>query len=468
MNREQKTKRQQKKTENRARKRLFSVLCLLLFIILPSSTLAFNPHYVVADDDIFDVNAMSLRDIQRFLDFRQGTLKYYLAVDTDGLMRTASEIIWRAAQNYRINPKYILTTLQKEQSLIDDPHPSQDQYDWAMGFGICDSCDKDHPGLQQYRGFAAQVDRAAWRNRYYVDHPEEFTYGPQKMIITDGVPVTPVNQATANLYNYTPHIRGNVSFFSIFERWFVKRYPDGTLLRAKGSPGVWLIVDGKRRPITSKAALTSRFNPKYVIDVASSDLTIYPQGQPLKFSNYSLLRAPWGTIYLIVDNERRGIVSREVFRRIGFNPEEIIPVAKEDIAAYTEGKPITLASAYPTGTLLKEKTTGAIVWVENGIRRPVVTQDILRINFPKRPLITVDQSTIMQFSEESPVTLPTGTLVKISSDATIFVITDGVRRPITTMEAFRALGYKKENIITIDEKTIELHALGDPIEFYPT
>ncbi len=440
---------------------------LTLLLLLPSPSLAFNPHYIVADEDLFDAAAMSLRDIQRFLDVRGGTLKYYLASDIDGALRTAAEIIWRAAGKYQINPKYILTTLQKEQSLIDDPRPSQGQYDWAMGFGICDSCDKDHPGLQQYRGFAAQVDRAAWRNRYYVERPEEFTYRPQKMMITDGVPVTPVNQATANLYNYTPHIRGNVSFFSIFERWFVKRYPDGTLLRAKKTPGVWLIADGKRRPITSKAALTSRFNPKYVIEVAPSDLLLYPQGQPLKFSNYSLLRAPWGTIYLIVDNERRGIASREVFRRIGFNPEEIIPVAKEDIEPYTEGKPITLASAYPTGALLQDTATKAIAWVENGIRHPVVTQDILRINFPKRPFVTVDQAALMQFPEESPITLPTGTLVKTASEPTIFVITDGVRRPLASMETFQALGYKKENIITVEEKTIELHALGDPIEFYP-
>lgn len=445
----------------------FFFIALALLLLLPSPTLAFNPHYIVSDDALFDTNAMTLRDVQRFLDTRAGTLKYYLAVDTDGGMRTAAEIIWRAAQNYRINPKYILTTLQKEQSLIDDPRPSQDQYDWAMGFGICDSCDKNHSGLQQYRGFAAQVDRAAWRNRYYVERPEEFTYAPQKMIITDGVPVTPVNQATSNLYNYTPHIRGNVSFFSIFERWFVKRYPDGTLLRAKGTPGVWLIEDGKRRPIVSKAVLASRFNPKYVIEVAPSDLTLYPQGQPLKFSNYSLLRAPWGTIYLIVDNERRGIVSREIFRRIGFNPEEVIPVAKDDVAAYTEGKPITLASAYPTGALLKDKATEAIAWVENGVRHPVITHDILRINFPKRPLVTVDQTALMQFPEESPVTLPTGTLVKTATEPTIFVITDGARRPIATMETFQAFGYKKENIFTVDEKTIELHALGEPIEFYP-
>ncbi len=447
-------------------RRIFSFV-LTILLLLPSPLLAFNPHYVVADDDLFDASAMTLRDIQRFLDTRTGTLKYYSAVDVDGLRRTASEIIWRAAQQYRINPKYILTTLQKEQSLIDDPRPTQNQYDWAMGFGICDSCDKDHPGLQQYRGFAAQVDRAAWRNRYYAEHPEEFTYRPQTMIVTDGVPVIPVNQATANLYNYTPHLRGNLSFFSIFERWFVKRYPDGTLLKAKNSPGVWLIDDGKRRPITSRAVLASRFNPKYVIEVAPSDLTLYPQGQPLKFSNYSLLRAPWGTIYLIVDNERRGIASREVFRRIGFNPEEIIPVAKEDIEPYTEGKPITLASAYPTGALLKDKITDAVAWVENGVRHPVTTKDVLRLSFPRRPLVTVAQDTLMQFPEGSPATLPTGTLVTTVSDPTIFVITDGTRRAIATQETFQALGYKKENVVTVDDATLALHALAEPIEFYP-
>ncbi len=444
----------------------FFLLTLTLLLLLPSSALAFNPHYIVADDDLFDWTAMSLRDIQRFLDTRNGTLKYYLAVDTDGFMRTAAEIIWRAAGKYQINPKYLLTTLHKEQSLIDDPRPSQDQYDWAMGYAICDDCSKNDPGLQKFRGFAIQIDSAAARNRYYVDHPGEFIYAQKKSVLTDGVVVTPVNQATANLYNYTPHIRGNVSFWTLFERWFVKRYPDGTLLQERGTPGVWLIEDGKRRPILSRGVLTSRFDPRYIITVEKKDILVYPLGLPLKFSNYSLLKSPSGTIYLIVDNERRGITSREVFRQIGFHPDEVIPVVKKDLEAYTEGSPITLASAYPTGALLKDRTYTTLYFVENGVRH-FVAEAIARINYPKRKAITVASETLTQFIEGNPILLKNGTLVTTEGDPTIAVITNGMRRPIVSMDSFRALGYKLENLLTVDAPTLALHPLGDPIEFYP-
>lgn len=438
---------------------------LTLVLLLPSSTFAFNPNYIVQDDALFDGSAMTLRDIQRFLDARAGTLKYYLAFDIDGALRTATEIIWRAAQQHRINPKYILTTLQKEQSLIDDPRPTQDQYDWAMGYGICDDCDKNDPGLQKFRGFAAQVNGATARNRYYVENPQEFTYQKEKTSFVDGTPITPLNQATANLYNYTPHIRGNTSFFKLFQRWFIKQYPDGTLLQVKKKPGVWLIENGTRRPFLSKSVLTSRFNPRYVIEVEESDLLLYSEGRPLKFSNYSLLKAPWGTIYLIVDNERRGIASREVFRRIGFNPEEVIPVAKEDLDLYTEGSPITIASAYPTGALLRDKASQSLYYVENGTRR-FATDTIAKARYPGRRGILTTSANLASFSENAPLTMPNGSLIKTADDPAIYVVENGMKRRIGSMETFNALGYKTENILLIDTTTLAIHQEGEPIEFY--
>lgn len=58
-------------------------------------------------------------------------------------------------------------------------------------------------------------------------------------------------------------------------------------------------------------------------------------------------------IYLIVDDERRLVTSDEVFKKIGWNPEEVIDVTDVDLDNYFEGLPITENSIYPQGALLK-------------------------------------------------------------------------------------------------------------------
>ena len=132
-------------------KKILLLLISLGWLINPILTVKaaeFNPSYIISDSELLDYNSMDLGEIQRFLDSKPGTLNDFLTFDKDGLMKNPSEIIYQLAQKYRINPKYILTLLQKEQSLIDDPYPSQDQYDWATGYAICDACDKTDPALQ--------------------------------------------------------------------------------------------------------------------------------------------------------------------------------------------------------------------------------------------------------------------------------------------------------------------------------
>ena len=142
-------------------------------------------------------------------------------------------------------------------------------------------------------------------------------------------------------------------------------FPNGTLVQIRGEAGVWLIQNGVKRPFHTKGALTSRFDFNKIVKVNKSDLDNYTKGSPIKFPQYSLIRSPRGTIYLLVDDVRRGITSGEVFKKIGYNPEEIINASWADVNAYAEGKPITEESSYPTGALLQDKETGGVYWVED-------------------------------------------------------------------------------------------------------
>ncbi len=458
---------------------------LLLLVLLCSLVLApfnralgasFNPNNIISDFELEETDALSADSIQRFLAGKGSYLANYKPT-VNGAAKSAAEIIFSEAQTYQLSPKVILAMLQKEQSLLTDAAPREDQLDWAAGFGVCDSCSKNDPGLAPFRGFYNQVSLFAEKVRVnylrdLVNLGRTFTgWGPGLTKTTlDGYEVTPANKATAVLYTYNPYrggdgrIGANFNFWRIWQRYFNLNYPDGTLLQAKNEPTVWLIQNNTRRGFASKAALYSRFDPKAIIQVEGNELEKYPVGAPLKFANYSLLRSPRGTVYLLVDDTIRGIVSREVFRSIGFNPEEVIPVTDADLKDYQEGEHITLSSAYPAGGLLQNIKTGAVFYVKDGERQGIIDRSILDINFKKRPLIRVRPEDLEKYPDIGALKLKDGILAAAKGANAVYVIAGGERRPIVSGEAFEKLGYSWQNIVIVPEKVLALHPEGKVLD----
>lgn len=183
---------------------------------------------------------------------------------------SAAQIIYNAAQEYNISPKVIIVTLQKEQGLVADDWPWTSEYQAAMGYACPDggSCSS------AYYGFANQVTNAAKQFRRYITNPDDYDYvvGSNKILYhypqcldanndaldcsnvskthgavncgTESVDI--VDQATADLYDYTPYVPdkaalsgmsdtspggedrcgsyGNRNFFWYFNTWFGSSY----------------------------------------------------------------------------------------------------------------------------------------------------------------------------------------------------------------------------------------------------
>jgi uncharacterized protein with LGFP repeats len=154
----------------------------------------------------------------------------------------AADVIWKVAQACGINPQVLLVTLEKEQGLIRATSPTPNKYRIAMGYGCPDTAPCD----EQYYGFFNQVYLAAWQFRRYTSLPRNYGYkaGMNNTIYwhpnlgCGSTQVYIANQATANLYNYTPYqpnaaslaagygtgnscsSYGNRNFFGLFSDWF--------------------------------------------------------------------------------------------------------------------------------------------------------------------------------------------------------------------------------------------------------
>lgn len=460
-------------------------LCILTFCLFFLAVVAkaadFSPGYVISDAEINDYNSMDQGDIQNFLEKRNGTLENYITFDKEGNPKTAVQTFFETSRNWQISPKYLLVLVQKEQSLLDDTSPSQKQYDWATGYGVCDSCSMDDPNIQRFKGFYRQVNSAAAQTRYYMDNIKEFYYQPGKTYNIDGQSVTIKNTATAGLYNYTPHLHGNQLFSSLWNKYFGKTWPDGSLLQAEDSDEIYYIENGVKRLVASKAVFASRFNNNSILTVSQADLDTYDNGAPIKYLNFSVLQSTsTGNMYMIINDVKRRIVSDAVFKKMGFSEDDLTKASEAELQLYKDGPDITEYTLYPTGTLMqdnKAKTADAgIYYVISGEKRPVPTKEIKDANFAGMTIKKVSASELDKYMPSSNVTLPDGWLVKIdpkklkvkskanlAAASAVYVISHGKRSPIISGAVFKAMGYNSKNIKIVSEATLNAHELGAPI-----
>lgn len=231
----------------------------------------FQPGNIISDAVFFNSNTMSEAQIQSFLESKVSRcapgytcLKDYYdtsrTISADamcgayagGTPERASRIIFRVAQACGINPQVILVMLQKEQGLVRATEPSAYNYRAAMGQGCPDTAACD----SRYYGLFNQVFWGAWQMKRYANPPgtsQFFTwYAPAKTwnvrwhpnAACGSAPVYIQNQATANLYYYTPYqpnaaaLRagygegdgcssyGNRNFYQYFADWFGSTWRD--------------------------------------------------------------------------------------------------------------------------------------------------------------------------------------------------------------------------------------------------
>ncbi|MFW5888649.1 MAG: hypothetical protein ACOCVY_02960 [Patescibacteria group bacterium] len=429
----------------------------------------FDPNNIISDQEVLDHDSMSKEDIQRFLEEKGGHLSEYKHKnpDTDEEL-SASEIIYNRATANKISPKFLLVLLQKEQSLIEDKDPSQGQLDWATGYGCPDGGDPN----TRWKGFWKQVNSASLQFYDYIENPhlynfrkgESYTFDNPYSKKEETNVVVPANNATAALYNYTPHVYdGNYNFYKTWNRYFTKTYPDGSLLSAEGEPGVWLIKGGMKKPFQTQTALTSRFDKDKVIQVSKSTLSKYPKGAPVKFPNYSLVRSPDGSIYLLVDNKKRKIANHEAFKSIGFHPQEIMNASWADIRSYTNGEPLTTTSTYPTGALVQNKNTGGIYWVYEGKKHPVLDRIFLETKFANKSIIPAENEKLDKYKTGEPIVFDNGELLTSPKDPGVYLIVNGKKRAFISAEVFTEMGYQWKNIITVPENVLDLYEEGEKI-----
>ena len=111
---------------------------------------------------------------------------------------------------WNVSPQVVLVTFQKEQSLLSKRGPSGARLRgrWAAASSMV---------AGRCPGTTASATRSGTGPR---SHKTPSVGSPGVSLAIDGNKLKPSNASTHGLYKYTPHIRGNMSFWMIFWRYF--------------------------------------------------------------------------------------------------------------------------------------------------------------------------------------------------------------------------------------------------------
>lgn len=153
-------------------------------------------------------------------------------------------------------------------------------------------------------------------------------------------------------------------------------HPDGSLL-LDGTNTLWLIENGRKRGVPNQWAMaTNGFHWYRVERATQQEMNCYATDSVLQpGTSQRLVKNAAGTVYLLTDKGyKRGFTSSAVFEGLGYSWSEVVLVSDSELALYANdpAAPV-LTSPYPDGTLIQKQGASTIYVISNGKKRGITT-----------------------------------------------------------------------------------------------
>lgn len=245
-------------------------------------------------------------------------------------------------------------------------------------------------------------------------------------------------------------------------------YPNGTLLKAPGSPAVWYISGHKKHLIPLATVLASRFNRDDIVKLPSGlQLDSYEQGTDVRFSTNTLVKE-FGrpTTYRVsTTGGLQPIISLDIFLQRFYRTSDVIEVPTGFLDNYPREATITDTTIYD-GELVAVPQKGImtpVYYIENGQAREISNRDILNSHgFKLKQVRAITPADLKSFVLAEPMSYPDGTLIKGNKPA-VYIISDGKKRAFTSQVDFNALFYSNKRIRKVSDEFLEQIVTGVPI-----
>lgn len=237
-------------------------------------------------------------------------------------------------------------------------------------------------------------------------------------------------------------------------------FKEGSLLQVKGSKLLYLIEAGKKRLIYDKVLLSYwDLKDKRIQEVSLSELSNYPSGQPLLFPQGALIRAEnHKKVYLILDGKRRHITSAALFRALGLSWQDILNTTPELVEAHPLGQALKL----PTGVVVKDPQ-GFFYLIKGGRRFWIPRSDLLEaLGLDKEEPFKLNQEELGVYFFGGYAKWPDGTLIQEIGKEELFLVWDQKRYLIADSVLAKSLSGQKK-VIAMSSDQLKSYPVGQKI-----
>ncbi len=87
----------------------------------------------------------------------------------------------------------------------------------------------------------------------------------------------------------------------------------------------------------------------------------------------------------------------------------------------------------------------------------------MTVYYKNKKITPSSAAELEQYETGAAVKLRDGELVSPKGESTVYFISSNLKKPFDSYATFEGMGFKPENIIYVDKKTLELHTTGELI-----
>lgn len=241
----------------------------------------------------------------------------------------------------------------------------------------------------------------------------------------------------------------------------VKFGPDGALIKDSDN-NVHFVENGKKRLFTS-AALFTRLGYSWTKVKADADANSYLSGDVMRYANGTLVKsAESSNVYYVANGNKRLFTSGALFERLGYKWADILTVSAVELNWYPTGGNMI----YADGSLIRGESTPTVYLVSGGQKREITSATLLgRLGYSFASVIEIAQERLSDYPTGLRAVYPDGTLAKSAGSPSIYRILGGKKQEFTSLGVFNAAGAKWSDVIEVSPEELGYYAASGIVKY---
>lgn len=171
--------------------------------------------------------------------------------------------------------------------------------------------------------------------------------------------------------------------------------------------------------------------------------------QWFRYPNGTVIQKVGDTQLYVIDNGTKRLFSPFVATQRKISTTNIVQVSQTEFDTYLTDKPMPPLD----GTLIKGDVNASVFLVQDTKKRPISYPVFIQRKYSFAQVVTVPQAEVDSFDQGGFVTPVNGTLVRGETDPTVYLIDSELRRPIS-YEIFVARKFSFKNLMTLSDQEV--------------